>query len=161
NYASSFVGDGWINTYELYTGPIGYGSPGLTAGDARMGLIRSKTFSIQGNSISLLVGGGYFPDQCYVALVDDNTNEVLYKETGNNPNVMDRRYWDVSHLIGRTVHIDIADLSADPMGHICVDDIIESGNRVTTSIVQGKGSNKRARGASMQTQANLPTEARL
>jgi hypothetical protein len=59
-YPSSFAGDGWINTYELYSGPMGYGGPGQSAGDARTGLIRSKPFSIQGNSISLLVGGGLF-----------------------------------------------------------------------------------------------------
>jgi predicted GH43/DUF377 family glycosyl hydrolase len=163
-YPSSFVGDGWINTYELYTGPIGFGSPGQSVGDGTTGLIRSRPFSIQGNSISLLVGGGYFPDACYVALVDDQSGEVLYKETGNNSNVMDRRYWDVSHLIGRTVHIDIADLSTDVMGHICVDDIVESGNRLTTAVVQGKGSNKQARGTSpqqAQMTGNVPTEPRL
>jgi Glycosyl hydrolases family 32 N-terminal domain/FlgD Ig-like domain len=161
-YPSSFAGDGWINTYELYSGPMGYGGPGQSAGDARTGLIRSKPFSIQGNSISLLVGGGCFPDECYVALVDDNSGEVLYKETGKNSNVMNRRYWDVSQLIGRTVHIDIADLSADYMGHICVDDIVESGNRVVPVVSQGKGTNKKLPGTSMmQTTGALPEEARL
>jgi flagellar hook assembly protein FlgD len=62
---------------------------------------------------------------------------------------MDRRYWDVSPLIGRTVHIEIADLSTDYMGHICVDDIAESGNRITATVAQGKGTNKKARGTTM------------
>ncbi|HKW14149.1 MAG TPA: FlgD immunoglobulin-like domain containing protein [Candidatus Krumholzibacteria bacterium] len=149
---SSFVGDGWINTYELYTGPLGYGSPGQSVGDGRTGIIRSKPFSIQGNSISLLVGGGSSPDACYVALVDHDSGDVLFKETGNNTDVMDRRYWDVSHLMGRTVQIEIADLSTE--SHVCVDDIIESGNRVSTTVIQGKGLNRRTRGnASLLTTA--------
>ncbi len=160
-YPSSFVGDGWINSTELYTGPVGFGSPGQTTGDARTGLIRSKPFSIEGNSISLLVGGGNFPNECYVALVDDNSGQVLYKETGNNSNVMSRRYWDVSQLIGRTVHIDIADLSADYFGHICVDDIIESGNLLTALPGLAPGNNKRARGTSQLTIGGTPGHAQL
>jgi hypothetical protein len=38
-YPSSFVGDGWINTAELYTGPLGMGSPGMAAGEERTGVI--------------------------------------------------------------------------------------------------------------------------
>ncbi len=159
-YPSSFVGDSWINTAELYTGPMGYGSPGQQVGDGRVGVIRSKPFSIEGNSISLLVGGGYYPDACYVELVDHDTNEVLYKETGDNSNVMDRRYWDVSDLIGRTVHIEIADLSTDTFGHVCVDDIMESGNRLNLVPGLGKGNNKKSRGISHDTIV-LPSRAQL
>jgi len=160
-YPSSFVGDGWINTYELYTGPIGYGSPGQSSGDGPTGLIRSKPFSIQGNSISLLVGGGDFPDSCYVALVDNDTQQVLYRETGKNTNVMDRRYWDVSQLIGRTVYLEIADLSSAPFGHICVDDIMESGNRINPLPGLGRGTNKKSRGTVDQSIVALPPTARL
>jgi predicted GH43/DUF377 family glycosyl hydrolase len=125
-YAANYVGDGWINTFEFYTGPMGYGGPGYTQGDAKVGMIRSQPFSIQGNSISLLVGGGNFPDQCYVALCDAATGVPYFKETGRNDNVMDRRYWNVSSLIGRSVYVEIADLSTEYFGHICVDDIVES-----------------------------------
>jgi FlgD Ig-like domain len=128
NYPSTFVGDGWINTYEYYTGPMGYGQPGQYFGDAKVGVIRSATFSIQGNSMNLLVGGGDFPSQCYVALVDAQTSEVLFSETGRNSNEMDRRYWRLTPHIGKSVYLEIADLSTAPFGHICVDDIIESGD---------------------------------
>jgi hypothetical protein len=144
NYPSSFVGDNWINTAELYTGPLGYGSPGQAAGEVRTGIIRSHPFSIEGNSIGLLVGGANLPDECYVALVDSDTGQPLVRETGNNSNVMDRRYWDVSGLVGRTVYIEIADLSTT--GHICVDDIAESGNRLTVGTGGGRGTGKRSRG---------------
>jgi predicted GH43/DUF377 family glycosyl hydrolase len=159
-YPSSFEGDSWINTMELYTGPLGYGSPGQTQGDVKTGIIRSKPFSIQGNSISLLVGGGNFPDTCYVALVDHDSGTPIYRETGNNSNVMERRYWDVSQLIGRTVYIEIADLSTQYFGHICVDDIAESGNRIAWSPGVGRGTNKKTRGGLVQSMA-LPERARL
>lgn len=149
-YPSSFVGDGWINTYELYTGPIGFGSPGQTQGDVRTGIIRSAPFSIQGNSINLLVGGGDFPDECYVALVDHDTEEHIYSETGKNSNVMDRRYWDVSQMHGRTVYIEIADLATGPFGHVCADDILESDQVIITDPGTGKGG-RQSRETSLQT----------
>ena len=129
-YPSTFVGDGWINTYEYYTGPLGYGLPGQYFGDAKTGVIRSAPFTIEGNSMNLLVGGGDYPGECYVALVDAQTTEVLFSETGKNSNQMDRRYWSVTSHIGRSVYVEIADISAAPFGHICVDDIIESGDVV-------------------------------
>jgi predicted GH43/DUF377 family glycosyl hydrolase len=161
-YPASFVGDGWINTNELYTGPIGYGGPGQQQGPTRTGIIRSSPFTIVGNSISLLVGGGDYPDACYVALVDAGTSEVLRRETGRNSNVMDRRYWDVSGLIGRSVYIEIADLATGTFGHICVDDILESGNRVTpTTGGTGQGTGKKHTGQNLSQDAKAPAVARL
>ncbi len=63
-YATTFNGDGWLNTYEYYTGPLGYGLPGQFFGDSKTGIIRSHNFTITGNSIRLLVGGGDYPTQC-------------------------------------------------------------------------------------------------
>jgi hypothetical protein len=126
NYASTFVGDGWINTYEFYTGPMGYGTPGQFSGDVKTGVIRSTPFTIQGNSMNLLVGGGNYPNECYVALVEQSSGEVLYKETGKNSNEMDRRFWDLRPYAGTTAYIEIADISTAAFGHVCVDDIIES-----------------------------------
>lgn len=157
-YPSTFVGDGWINTMELYTGPIGFGGPGQVQGDVRMGVIRSPVFTVEGNSMSLLVGGGDFPDVCYAALVDANTGERLFSETGRNSNEMDRRYWDVSSMIGRSVQIEIGDLSDAYFGHICVDDIIESGVRLTLSGEGGKGGGKKSRGVATP---DAPARTRL
>jgi hypothetical protein len=137
-YASTFVGDGWINTFEFYTGPLGYGLPGQQFGDAKTGMVRSRPFTIEGNSISLLVGGGDYPSACYVSLVDQASGEVLFTETGRNSNEMNRRYWDLRPYVGRTVYIEIADLSTAAFGHVCVDDIIESYD-VVTGDVKGDG----------------------
>ena len=123
NYLKTFAGDGWINTYEFYTGPLGYGLPGTTQGETKTGVIRSSVFQITGNSMSLLVGGADLPGQCYVALVD-TAGAVLFSETGRNSNEMDKRKWDVRPYLGRKAYIEIADLSTT--AHICADEIIES-----------------------------------
>lgn len=123
---AGFLGDCWINTYERYQGPLMYGSPGGYQGDAVTGMIRSNPFVITGNSMNLLVGGGNYPDACYIALVESGTGTVLFKETGENTNAMSRRYWDLVPHKGKTVYLEIADLSSGSFGHICVDDIQES-----------------------------------
>ena len=125
-YPTSFVGDGWINTYEYYTGPAGYGQPGDKFGEFKVGSARSPTFSIQGNSMSLLVGGGNYPTMCYVALVDAGTGQVLFRETGRNSDVMDKRYWNVRPYIGRSVYLVMTDSSTAAFGHLDVDEIAES-----------------------------------
>ncbi|HEU4366156.1 MAG TPA: family 43 glycosylhydrolase [Candidatus Krumholzibacteria bacterium] len=124
NYAKTWLGDGWINTYEYYTGPLGYGIPGSTQGEGKTGRIRSQAFTIEGSSMSVLVGGSELPGECYVALIDATSGEVLFSETGRNSNEMDQRRWDIRPYQGRSVQIEIADLSA--VGHVCVDEIEES-----------------------------------
>jgi predicted GH43/DUF377 family glycosyl hydrolase len=122
----NFEGSCWIGTYERYQGPLKYGSPGAYQGDGATGMIRSKPFTVSGNSMNLLVGGGNYPDACYVKMVDASTGQVLFKETGKNTDHMDRRYWDLTSYKGRTVYIEIADLSSSSFGHINCDDITES-----------------------------------
>jgi hypothetical protein len=118
---------------------MGFGGPGQAQGEVRTGVIRSKTFTIEGNSINLLVGGGDYPNECYVALVDTLTGETLFRETGRNSDVMDRRYWDVRLYFGRGVYIEITDLSTATFGHICVDDIVESGDLLSRGGGSGSG----------------------
>ena len=136
----TFVGNGWLGTYERYTGPLGFGTPGGFQGDGRTGILRSKTFMVTGASMNLLVGGGNDIDQLYVALVDVHTSTVLYKETGKDTDEMDRRYWDLKPHLGKTVYIEIADLSADVFGHINCDDIQESWDVISTDDPHTSGS---------------------
>lgn len=144
--AATYEGDCWIGTYEAYSGPMGFGFPGGSQGDGRTGIMRSRTFSLTGNSISVLVGGGNFPDECYVALVDATTSAALFKETGRNTDEMDRRYWDTRPFAGRSVYIEIADLSTAAFGHINVDDILESYAVVGPPLGEGgTGGTKRRR----------------
>jgi len=124
--ATNHIGECWIGTYEHFNGPLGIGDVGEFQGDEPKGKIRSRPFVIWGNSMSLLVGGGNYPSSCYVALIDASNGSVLYKETGNGVDTMDRRYWNLVPHVGKTAYIEIVDESNGFMGHINVDDIIES-----------------------------------
>lgn len=84
---------------------------------------RSPDFTISANTISLLVGGGGHHDATYVALIVDGAE--VYRETGRNAESMQRRYWDVSGLRGKTAHILVVDRHRGGWGHINVDDIRE------------------------------------
>jgi len=122
-----FQGDSWISSYERFQGPLTpFSQQGAAQGDVPTGLIRSHPFTITGNSMNLLVGGGDYPDLCYVGLVNASTGIFLFKETGNNTDEMSRRYWNLLPYKGKTVYIEISDQSSDAFGHICVDDITES-----------------------------------
>jgi hypothetical protein len=137
--APTYVGNCWIGTKERYTGPIGFGIPGASQGDTPVGVIRSRTFTIEGYSMNLLVGGSNNPDSCYVALVANGTGAILCKSTGLGVEEMDRRYWDLYPHAGKDAYLEIVDRS--PNGHINVDDIIERPDRLT--LAQGDGKSKR------------------
>lgn len=126
NIDPNFAGDSWISTYEFFQGPLGAGYPGGSQGTSPQGAIRSQGFTLQGNSINFLIGGGSLPNQCYLALVDEATGVWLRRETGNGSYEMVRKSWDVRDLKGRDVYFVIADSSSGADGYINVDDIRES-----------------------------------
>lgn len=134
-----FEGLCWLSSFENYQGPLGSGAAGAILGDGATGTIQSRTFTVTGNSINLLVGGGDYPDDCYVALVDANTQETLFTETGKNTDAMDRRFWNVEGFKGKSVYIEITDDATSAFGHISVDDIRESFDRIR----RGHGRDKR------------------
>ncbi len=120
-----FEGNWWIGTAEKFDGPFFGYRPGTSQGDGPRGAIRSPSFTVTGRSMRLLVGGGFYPDSCYVALVDDDTGESIYSETGRGVETMDERLWNLEPLMGRSFHIEIVDHCSSPMGHINVDGIRE------------------------------------
>jgi hypothetical protein len=120
-----FEGNWWIGTYECFNGPLAGTLPGAYQGDGATGAIRSKEFTISGDTIRLLVGGGFSPSACYVALCDARSDRVLFRETGEDSDMMTERFWDVSKYKGKRVYIIIVDNSTNPFGHINVDGIEE------------------------------------
>jgi hypothetical protein len=115
----------WIGTNEFFEGPLLAGYPGQTAGEWRTGTAKSHGFTIEGDTLSLLVGGGDLPDSAFVALYDACSDRLLFSATGQNAESMTRRYWDVSTLKGDSVYIKIVDEATGTWGHINVDDIRE------------------------------------
>ncbi|MBN1164151.1 MAG: family 43 glycosylhydrolase [Candidatus Krumholzibacteriota bacterium] len=120
-----FEGNWWIGTYESFNGPLRGLSPGAIQGDAPRGIIQSRTFTVRGRSMKLLVGGGHYPHTCFVALYEDGGQRLIYKETGRNREEMDERTWNLEPWRGKEVYIRIVDNSSEPFGHINVDSIRE------------------------------------
>jgi hypothetical protein len=121
-----FEGNWWIGTAEAFNGPFFGYRPGAYQGDGPRGAIRSRTFTVTGCSMSLLVGGGDWPDSCRVSLHLAENGSIIYRETGRGVERMDRRVWDLEPYIGRQVYIEIVDDCSSAMGHINVDSIRES-----------------------------------
>jgi hypothetical protein len=122
---TGFEGNWWIGTSERFNGPLTGTSPGDSQGDGARGAIRSRDFTVTGLSMRLLVGGGDYPDSCYVALLDSRSGEILFRETGRNRDLMDERIWNLAPYRGRTVCLEIVDDCGSPFGHINVDGIEE------------------------------------
>jgi len=132
-----FEGNWWIGTYECFYGPLTGTLPGAYQGDEATGAIRSRDFTITGDTIRLLVGGGFNPSSCYVALCDAETDRLFFRETGEDTDLMSERIWDVSKYKGRKVYLTIVDDATSPFGHINVDGIEERSNRGNV-IIGGK-----------------------
>ncbi|MDD4857383.1 MAG: T9SS type A sorting domain-containing protein, partial [Candidatus Krumholzibacteria bacterium] len=120
-----FEGNWWIGTYERFGGPLTGTEPGSVQGDEARGAIRSKTFTVTGYSMRLLVGGGAYPDSCYVALCDASSGNILLRATGANSDLLSERIWNLSHYRGKGVYLTIVDNCVSPFGHINVDGIEE------------------------------------
>ncbi len=126
------VGNGWFGSQEYYQGPLsGRGSPGTRLGDSATGQLDSYPFFIEGDFIKLLVGGGHYPQTCYVALMDAGADTILVSETGDGVDLMTQRIWNVRPYRGRLAYLRILDNEAGPLGHINVDEIHEVVDSVT------------------------------
>ncbi|MHB8078127.1 MAG: FlgD immunoglobulin-like domain containing protein [Candidatus Krumholzibacteriia bacterium] len=126
------VGNGWFGSQEYYQGPLsGRGAPGSRLGDTAVGECVSRPFSVTGDFIRLLVGGGNYPATCYVALMDADADTVLLRETGTGVDLMTPRQWNVRPYRGRRCCVKIVDAETGPFGHINVDEIEEIVDGVT------------------------------
>ena len=109
-------GDWFIGTTEL---------PDRSFDDGRTGELRSPGFIIRSRYIRLLVGGGGYRDQTYVALVRAGDGVELKRGWGHNNEVMVPVLWELSEHRGARVYIQIVDRATGGWGHINVDDIRE------------------------------------
>jgi hypothetical protein len=120
------VGNGYYSSIEYFQGPLsGKGSAGTQLGVGVKGLMESRRFVIEGNRMSLMVGGGNYPTTCYVALVDSADSTIIFSETGSGDPLMTERTWDLTDHFGKTCYITIVDDESGPMGYLNVDEIIE------------------------------------
>jgi hypothetical protein len=104
-----------------------------TNGDAARGRLLSPAFTLRGDRMRLLVGGGRDPLHLRVSLLVDG--EQRFSETGTNYETLGRREWNIAPLRGKTARIEIVDGSSGNWGHILVDEIEQW---VGTSRLPGK-----------------------
>ncbi len=124
--AAGLVGNGYFGSREYYPGPLsGRGTPGAMLGDAVTGRLESRPFVVTGTRMDLLVGGGDYPNTCYVALVDADDGTVLHRETGRGIGTMSPRRWDLTADRGRRCRVVIVDQESGPGGYLNVDEIVE------------------------------------
>ena len=103
---SGFAGRGLVNTF--------------IDGDAPVGRLISKTFSIERNYIRFLLGGGSNQNTQIRLIVGDKTVRAT---SGSDREKLLPASWDVHELQGQTAHIEIVDDNTGAWGHVNVDQI--------------------------------------
>jgi len=93
-------------------------------GDKAQGELLSPEFTIDRGYINFLIGGGQLPGQVFVALMLDG--QAVRVATGTNSKKLDWANWDVNDLIGKKVKFRILDHAEGQLGHILVDQIVQS-----------------------------------
>jgi levanase len=110
-----FIGDGRLNTWE--------GGP---HGDDNVGTLTSPPFTLDGDHLSMLVGGGRStgPDAetLQVQLVVDG--EVARHLTGPQAGDLRWRSWDVADLRGREARLRVVDEATGGWGHLTLDHVV-------------------------------------
>lgn len=117
---SGFMGKRLVNSF--------YGGDGTT------GTLTSPEFTLERTYINFLIGGGGHADKtCMNLLVDGavvRTATGLNTEPGGSE-ALRWQSWDVTELKGKNAYIQIVDNHTGGWGHINVDHIIQSNERVS------------------------------
>ena len=134
---SEHQGDWWLGLAEKYQGPdkgakLGQKPGDLADGvDAPQGTLTSIEFTIVGETMNFLIGGGNrawdTAEPCCVNLVINN--KVERTMTGNATETMSRKEWDVSDLKGKTAQLVVVDKSSGGWGHPNFDDVHQADSR--------------------------------
>lgn len=97
------------------------------AGNAHLGALTSREFTIERNWINLLLGGGAHPDETCVELLVDG--EVVASATGRNENRMRPYSFYVGAMQQRRARLRIVDRVTGEWGSVSVDSIVFSDQR--------------------------------
>jgi hypothetical protein len=91
--------------------------------DVARGTLLLPEFEIVGDAITLQVGGGHDPNTIYVDLIVDG--ERRFWATGCNSDIMGRRLWPTSDLIGKRARLRLVDGSSGAWSHLVADEIVQ------------------------------------
>ena len=110
-----YLGAKRLNTWE--------GGP---RGDDNVGRLTSPAFTLSGDHVSMLVGGGRREDgsaqTLQVQLLVDG--EVVRHLTGPEAGALNWRSWDVSALRGREARLRVVDEATGGWGHLTLDHVV-------------------------------------
>ncbi len=119
-----FHGNGLVNSYN--------------GGDGSTGTLTSTPFKIERKYLQFLIGGGGWDAKTYLDLLLDG--KVVRTATGPNTQPggsehLQAAQWDVGDLTGKEVVLQIVDDATGGWGHISVDQIVQSDQRIDAPIM--------------------------
>lgn len=91
--------------------------------DLPTGKMISPPFTIEGDVLTFMIGGGKEPDSERIELLVDG--QVVRKATACNSEWMGQRVWNISMFRGKSAKLVIKDASSGVWGHLLVDEIVE------------------------------------
>ncbi|MBN9517649.1 DUF4980 domain-containing protein, partial [bacterium] len=118
---TGFRGKGLVNSFR--------------GGDAATGTLTSPPFTVERPYLNFLIGGGKHEGKTCLNLLLDG--KVVRTATGPNdePGGSEELapvYWDVTDLRGKRVALQVVDAATGGWGHVNVDHIVQSANKVGT-----------------------------
>jgi non-lysosomal glucosylceramidase len=99
--------------------------------DGAVGTLTSRSFTIERNYISFLIGGGSHDGQTCLNLLIDG--EIAVSATGKNKNQMSPASFDVRAWQGKTAQLKIVDEAVGGWGNVGVDQIVFTDQQSTAS----------------------------
>ena len=119
-----FQGKGLVNSFN--------------GGDDSTGTLTSPAFTVERKFIQFLIGGGGWEGKtCMNLLVDGH---VVRTATGTNTDPggsehLEPAQWDVSEFLGKAARLEIVDEATGGWGHITIDQIVQSDNRISAPVL--------------------------
>ena len=93
-------------------------------GDAHVGTLTSRPFTVERNYITFLIGGGAHQGKTCVNLLVDS--KVVRSATGKNHNRVHPHSFEVSELAGKKAVLQVVDQHSGGWGNIGLDDVVFS-----------------------------------
>ena len=131
------INDAFKSRYGTYRDMVGNKTfcsyaDNYRGGDSQTGSMRSNSFIIAaGAKMTFRIAGGNDMEKLYVALVNADTDEIIYKETGRNTENSRKITWNLSAYAGTKAYVLVVDNSTVGWGHIGVDCILVDGQPIS------------------------------
>lgn len=109
----------WVGTFEDH--PTVADPVGRAQGDVPQGTMESYPFSIDGDYLSFLIGGGCDMKTEFVELLVDGIG--VLRATGKCSETMERVEWNTTGFVGRSGVLRVVDASSSNWAHINFDDV--------------------------------------